>query len=337
MLLCKKRKLYEVLMKSVLRFEKIKDFNSLRQAQFHHERSVNVLNANYNVSNVSLIKGGSLEQKVKDIFNRRNIKIRKNSVIAMDCIMSLSPDFFDSKKSLEEFSVRVIDFLNKEFGENCISAVLHLDESTPHVHAVILPVNKFDEVYRLTARTMFDKSNLARLQKSYNEYFKEFGVTYSRGSKAKHNDIKKYYTELNDFNAKKRNIYNCYNKIKADKRIYFDLYRKAVHDFIKLKTMFNKLFMRYKNIQDELTTSKKELDSLKINISKTLEVFSMKLKKYRSVDEMLQFEKVGDLIDYEKSLDILRYELENNLIIDESSKDFDHLGKKNKPFRKKGL
>ena len=36
----------------------------------------------------------------------------------------------------------VTQFLQQEFGPYCVSAVLHLDEITPHIHAHTVPVDR---------------------------------------------------------------------------------------------------------------------------------------------------------------------------------------------------
>lgn len=324
-------------MKTILRFEKIKDFNSINKAEYHHFRFSKVLNAASDKTNLVLIGNGSYESRINEVIKCKNIKLRKNSVIAMDCIMSLSPEFFVSENSIEDFSKRVKDFINEEFGDNCVSAVLHLDEKTPHVHAVIFPIIKSNGNFRLSARTLFDKYNLSRLQASYNNHFKDLGLTYKRGSRAKHKDIKQYYTEVNEYLAGKERIKKYIRKLKSDRLRYLELCKRLSYKFKNSESCRLKSIETCNEIKEENNRLEEELETIKNKIIKTIEVVYMKMKKYRSIEEMLKIEEIEKIIDYESALDQLRYEIANNLESSDSEKEFDHLGVKNKPKRKKGM
>jgi hypothetical protein len=71
-------------------------------------------------------------------------KIGKNQVRAIGVMLSGSPD--DMKRieeagHLNDWCVDSVDWLEKTFGaDNLVSAVLHRDETTPHIHATIVPV-----------------------------------------------------------------------------------------------------------------------------------------------------------------------------------------------------
>lgn len=71
-------------------------------------------------------------------------KIGSNQVRAVRVLLTGTPD--DMKRieqagKLDEWSNDNIDWLKKTYGaENIISAVVHLDEKTPHIHATMIPI-----------------------------------------------------------------------------------------------------------------------------------------------------------------------------------------------------
>jgi chromosome segregation ATPase len=83
----------------------------------------------------------------------------------------------------------------KEFGKkNVLSAELHLDETTPHLHMMVLPETPEG---RLSAKIVVgDRNRLSALQDSYAEALSPLGIDRGvKGSKAKHTSIRQYYTE----------------------------------------------------------------------------------------------------------------------------------------------
>lgn len=55
------------------------------------------------------------------------------------------------------------DWMQKEFGENVINAVVHFDEKTPHIHLLCVPMVKG----KLTAKDFFTPDNAKKWQTSY--------------------------------------------------------------------------------------------------------------------------------------------------------------------------
>ena len=73
-------------------------------------------------------------------------KIGKNQVRALRVMLSGSPE--DMKRirqagQLDAWAKDSCGWLQKTFGkENVVSAVLHLDEKTPHIHATVVPITR---------------------------------------------------------------------------------------------------------------------------------------------------------------------------------------------------
>lgn len=98
-------------------------------------------------------------------------------------------------EDIDAWAKESVDWLKDTFGEeNVLSAVLHLDETTPHIHAVIIPI---DERNRLCAFSFTGKkSQMRQMQTTYASRVKRFGLErgeeYSVGSLTS-GDIKQFY------------------------------------------------------------------------------------------------------------------------------------------------
>jgi len=117
-----------------------------------------------------------------------------------------------------------LDWLKKTFGtENLVSAVLHLDEKTPHIHATVVPVvsgerrktktekkegkkqyrKKNANTSRLCADDVMARDKLTAYQTSYAEAMKGYGLVRGcEGSEARHITTQQFYRELFDKNEK---------------------------------------------------------------------------------------------------------------------------------------
>ena len=72
-------------------------------------------------------------------------KVRKDSVKLVETLITASPEFMNnlSEKEKREYFERATEFMKQEVGEDrIISAVVHMDEATPHMHLVFCPINK---------------------------------------------------------------------------------------------------------------------------------------------------------------------------------------------------
>lgn len=104
-------------------------------------------------------------------------------------------DFFKgmSKKNIKKWADTCMDFVYKDLGykkEQIIHATIHMDEVTPHIHIVVVPlVRKFDkrvnkEKYCITKCEYIKSStHLSKLQDKYYERLKNKGFEIERGEK----------------------------------------------------------------------------------------------------------------------------------------------------------
>jgi len=187
---------------AICRVAKIKSQSQLAQAQGHNMRQRETFNADPLRSQDNEILHGSAF--VRDDVNKRleetGVKIRKDSVISAEMVLTASPEFFDSDVSLKDWKKANVDFLKERYGDNLINVVCHNDEKTPHLHAIITPIMTDEDNNRLSMKEFLGgKQTLRELQSDYAEAMKPFGL--DRGiekSVAHHQDIKSYYSNIEE-------------------------------------------------------------------------------------------------------------------------------------------
>jgi len=136
-----------------------------------------------------------------DVTKRLPDKIRKNAVLAVEMLYTASPEYFRPSNPgaagtweagrFDSWKSAAMSYLRKQWGDRLVSATLHLDEATPHIHAIIVPL---DSRGRLNCRDVFNRQALIDNQTGYASSLRHLGLVRGlEGSKAKHEDIKKYY------------------------------------------------------------------------------------------------------------------------------------------------
>jgi hypothetical protein len=149
-------------------------------------------------------------------------KIGKNQVRALRIMLSATSE--DMKRieatgKLDEWCTDSIDWLRDTFGnDNLVSAVLHMDEKTPHIHATVIPVvsgerrkakaaksddgkkkyrKKNPDAARLCADDVMARDKLKHYQDTYAERMQKYGLKRGiEGSEAKHINTQQYYRDL---------------------------------------------------------------------------------------------------------------------------------------------
>lgn len=126
------------------------------------------------IFNVTLKESNDWLQDINREIQAAGAKARSNSVLALDTIYTASPDFFQGKTNAEndKFFQDCLKFHNEHFG-HIISAVIHYDETTPHLHVVSVPLTKDG---RLSARDVI--GNKSKMSKTQDSFFEQVGRGY---------------------------------------------------------------------------------------------------------------------------------------------------------------
>lgn len=121
--------------------------------------------------------------------------VRKDAVLINEWIVTSDQNFFKdlSADETKEFFETAKDYFSENFGENNIRyAQVHLDETTPHMHMGIVP---FDKDNKLSAKRVFDRKTLQKIQDELPKYLQERDFDLNRGEKGsdrKHLSVPEY-------------------------------------------------------------------------------------------------------------------------------------------------
>jgi len=193
----------------------LKSWATIRGAQVHNSREKPIAHAEVPIPPKHVIGSGDLVQDIKTALHRHGIdpaRLRKNGVIAYEAVLTASPAFFDDVAPRERgshfscwFDAQRNFLLAKYGAHRLVSLVLHLDEKTPHLHAVILPLHRRAdgrsknpaERWALVGRIISGPGQFDRLQDEYAKAMEPLGLC--RGevkSGRKHKPVREYLADL---------------------------------------------------------------------------------------------------------------------------------------------
>ena len=134
----------------------------------------NKVSPGMDILNVTLKESNNWLQDINREITAAGAKARANSVLALDTLYTASPEFFQGKTNEEndKFFRDCLKFHNEHFG-HIISAVVHYDETTPHLHIISVPLTKDG---RLSARDVI--GNKAKMSKTQDQFFERVGRGY---------------------------------------------------------------------------------------------------------------------------------------------------------------
>ena len=122
-------------------------------------------------------KEGDMNQRLKNrlaevyCFNRADVKVMADWIVTLP--KSLEQETMSTQK---EFFKSTVDFLNERYGnQNVLSATVHYDETTPHLHYAFIPV-VFDEKKqreKVSAKEVLTRKELSSFHQDLDKYLKQ--------------------------------------------------------------------------------------------------------------------------------------------------------------------
>ena len=208
----------------VARMTKLKADNLVGIGNHDQRKTTNHSNEDIDVSrshlNYDLVAGrtDNFKTDIEAYINENKASkraVRKDAVLVNEWILTSDKDFFeqlDEADTRKYFETAKQYFADNYGDENIRYAVVHLDEKTPHMHMGIVP---FDDDRKLSAKRIFNREALQRIQEELPQYLKENGFDVQRGNKNKERknlsvpeyktmreDLKKIETEKQETQAK---------------------------------------------------------------------------------------------------------------------------------------
>lgn len=165
---------------AIFRIKKLRTHQAISRVGRHNDRSGR-LPANVDRKRVELNR--SFTPNEEPLLDRVLTKLagkrfRKDAVRAVEIFCGFSPGC-EKFVPIDQWAEASLQYVKKKFGEeNLVSAVLHLDEETPHMHFVIIPLVR----EKLAAKRIFGtRKKLRDMQGEYHDVVKKFGL--KRGTK----------------------------------------------------------------------------------------------------------------------------------------------------------
>ena len=270
---------------------------------------------NYSLKNCNMPYSKAFNQIKKE--NNLQGWVKKNSNIACEYIITSDKEFFENigEKETKRFFQTAYDFVKsyKDLGEKYIlSAKVHNDESTPHLHLVFIPVihkkdDKSGNIIDKISCTEFwkGKNSYKILQNNFYSYMTRAGFELERGLEGnKHietNELKK----LTDYEVikyeEKANLEQEQKIIDTEelKKEYKRIIRKfntLANHYTRIKTYTDKEKEHSRDIELQYYSIKAENSRLKKE-NKTLHNYIEKSIKWISVVLNMPFERITRLIN----------------------------------------
>jgi Plasmid recombination enzyme len=215
---------------TICRTEKLKSFGNIGAAGEHCNRTRLTPNADaeltkYNsrpIGSPDLV--GDVKKRILEVQGDK--PLRKNGVIAIEQLLSASPELFNMKKTAagqirgnveawKEFEKSSINWLKDFYGEkNVVAVYVHHDEKSPHIQAFIVPeVNgKMNAKHFLGGR-----EKLSKLQDSFAASVEHLKIDRGiKGSRADHQTLKQFYGRVEQAIETDLAVKLVYNPIKPD-------------------------------------------------------------------------------------------------------------------------
>ena len=328
---------------AIFRVEPINKLSDLAQIGSHNKREkkayksnpdIDITKTKYNIDLVPLsekyIKGFYNLTKEYKLEHDKRMEIMRddrkkpfrqmvddsNNVVADELLFTSDFDFFKgmSKKQIKKWADTCMEFVYNDLGytkEQILHATLHMDEKTPHIHCVVVPlIRKFDkrtntEKWTISKKQYIkDKAHLSKLQDKYYQRLIDNGFGLERGIKNSDNEhisIKEFkkitnkldnrlekqnYLMTRDYEKLEEKLKNSKptitgKEVKIDKDTYDTLNqfmntsKKVIKDIPRNQVLFKEL--------TDYTKSYKDLENEKRNIQ-------VEVKKLEYQNEKLQAE-----------------------------------------------
>ena len=165
------------------------------------------LNERYSKGYYELVKDYKKEYEEKQLTTREDRRKSfdkmlddSNSVVADELLFTSDNDFFKNmnRKDIKKWANACMDFVYENLGntkEQVLHSVVHMDEKTPHLHCVIVPlIKKFDKRTNALKYTISKKhymksgTYISELQDKYWERMNNNGFKLERGIKNSDNE-----------------------------------------------------------------------------------------------------------------------------------------------------
>ena len=285
---------------AILRFAKYKG-PEIGRIEAHDERTKEKYASNPDVDtsrsrlNFHLVKPKrSYRAEAEKQIAEAGCRARKDSVRVVETLITASPEFFANKKPKEvkEFFAHALEFIQKKQApETIISAVVHMDEKTPHMHLCFVPLT---EDKRLSAKDIIgNKKKLTQWQDEFWKHMVKKYPDFERGESASETGRThippRLFKEAVRLNRQKEKITRLLSEItplnaKKKSAEIESILTDYIPSVETLMTRMKKANHTVKELNEEIASLKQEVNSSKASIQRQLEL----TRKVQELDALRQ-------------------------------------------------
>ena len=175
----------------ILRFKKYKG-PAISPIEAHNERTKQQYASNPDIDtnrsryNLHLVQPqGRYREEADRMIAAAHCRVRKDSVRVVEALVTASPEFFKDKtnREIKAYFEHALEFLkSKQNAQTFISAVVHMDEKTPHLHLCFVPLTADG---RLSAKEIIgNRKNLVKWQDEFWQHMVKQYPELERGESA---------------------------------------------------------------------------------------------------------------------------------------------------------
>jgi len=162
---------------AILRFQKRKA-GGVAACERHNERKKEAYKSNPDIdmerskNNYHLVPPPryTYKKEINRMIAEAGCKVRRDSVMMVETLITASPEFMNSLPPEEQklYFQTALDFVSERVGrQNILSAVVHMDEKTPHMHLSFCPITPDG---KLSAKVLLgNQKSLSEWQTAYYE------------------------------------------------------------------------------------------------------------------------------------------------------------------------
>lgn len=281
-----------------------------RNSDIHSNTDIDISRSHLNYDLVEDRRNG--KRLLADIneYIKKNYKtdkaIRKDANLVSSWIISSSKEFFENlpEDEIKRYFKTAKDYFEEKFGaENVRFATVHMDETTPHMHIGIVPINSDGKLH---FKTIFNRQTLRDIQEELPKILKEQGFDIERGidtkdmaleDKPKHLTEKEYKTYSKEKEELEKQLIAKMSEI--DKQIAIYRAKKLSdieQEITKKQNEALKLDLSLKKYQDDINIleSKKESVQSKIStLQNYIKLYSDDVISYKSILDSQKEETEG--------------------------------------------
>lgn len=175
----------------ILRFKKYKG-PAISPIEAHNERTKEQYASNPDIDtdrsryNLHLVQPqGRYREEADRMIAAAHCRVRKDNVRVVEALVTASPEFFKDKtnREIKAYFEYALEFLkSKQDSKTFISAVVHMDEKTPHLHLCFVPLTPDG---RLSAKEIIgNRKNLVKWQDEFWQHMVKQYPELERGESA---------------------------------------------------------------------------------------------------------------------------------------------------------